>query len=384
MKRTKVLFVVGDFCRGGAERFTYEVDRALNKEIFEISIFCLNRESQVMAGWSDRYYDSKHLELGSHLTYADKFRNFGENKPTLLKRAIRKIIPKKPASNQNLYKYFDSFDVIHWMGEYTFIQSVPDIIRKKSIIQTMSAKFQNRAIYDSYNHELYYNFCSFFNEDEISYELSQFEDYHYIIVPLMLKIEQRANQWKHEESKIKKIGIFTRLSKAKPLDPFFYAFQLLLDRCPNCELHIFGNGDPTTEQMTDALERLGIKDKVFFRGHQQDIVQTALNENLNLSWFQGYNNDRPAGYAGVDICTTGLPLICWDFHPNPKNKENSVYPHFKNLNQFVSFSLSILTNKDKAERLSNLQFTETIKRNDIKKNIFIIENEYLRIAELKN
>ena len=115
-------------------------------------------------------------------------------------------------------------------------------------------------------------------------------------------------------------------------------------------------------------------------GHQEDIVKTAIKEELALSSFQGYNNDRPAGYAGIDICTTGTPLICWDFHPSPVNPFNIVYPHYKNLNQFVSKTIEILTDREKAETLSQLQFKETIENRNINNYISKLENIYLEIA----
>lgn len=378
MSKVKVLFVVGSFYKAGAERFAYEVDSALNKDVFETSIFCLENKNDISKNWFERYYDKKHLELGTSITYADRFR---KNNTGLINRVINRIFPKQKSFwKEDLYKYMDGFDVIHWMGEYTYIHTLPDNIRNKSLIQPMSAKFQDRKIYDRFDHELFYNFCSLFTEDEVSYEFSQFKNYHYIVIPLILKIESKINQWEFIDSEIKKIGIFTRLGRNKPLDPFFYSFQLLLDRLPNCELHIYGNGDPKAEGMIDCLERLGIVDKVFFRGHQEDIVKTTIEEKLNLSWFQGYNNDRPAGFAGLDICTTGTPLVCWDFHANPKKIGNPAFPHFKNLNKFVSYSLEILKDKEKAEEISNLQFNETITNRDSKVYIPILEEEYLRIA----
>ncbi len=383
MSKTSVLFIVGGLHRAGAERFAYEIDRALNKDIFNLSILCLEKEKDIPSNWKERYYEKKHIELGTPITYIDRFINpafFKKGKG--LRRLIRKLLPKPTSPwKDELCDYIDHFEVIHWMGEYTYIHSMPEKIRQKSLIHMMSAKFQDRFLYDKFDHDLFYNFCSPFNEDEIGYELSQFKKYHVVYLPLVLQINAENNTWKYQDSPVKKIGIFTRLNRYKPLDPFFYSFQLLLDKMPNCELHVFGNGDPRAEGMLDYLERLGLVDKVFFRGHQENIVQTALNEKLSLSWFQGYNNDRPAGYAGLDICTTGTPLICWDFHGYPQKKVNDTYPHYKNLNKFVEKSLEILTDKNQAENLSETQFTETIKTRDV--NIYIqdLEREYLKIAK---
>jgi hypothetical protein len=130
----------------------------------------------------------------------------------------------------------------------------------------------------------------------------------------------------------------------------------------------------------DMIERLGIEDKIFFRGHSEDITKTVISEEINLSWFQGYNNDRPAGYAGLDICSTGTPIICWDFCPKPNNIQDPIiYPHYKNIKEFVSKSIEILTNENEANNLSLLQSDDILKNRNTQDKIFIIENEYQRI-----
>jgi hypothetical protein len=99
-------------------------------------------------------------------------------------------------------------------------------------------------------------------------------------------------------------------------------------------------------------------------------------EQLDLSWFQGYNNDRPAGYAGFDVCSTGTPLICWDFFDQPKQFTNTIYPHYKNLNPFVAKSLSILQEEEVAVDLSNKQFQDVLNNRDALKIIKNLEAIY--------
>lgn len=380
MSKIKVLFVVGTLYRAGAERFSYEVDKKLDKAKFELEIFCLERQSFIYPDFGERYYESKHQELGTKIVYSDKFRS---RKIDVAHNIIKKIFLKvinnknKEFKEKKLFHYLDSFDIIHWMGEFTFIHSVPEFIRKKSIIHMMSAKFQNSKIYELYDFNKEYTFCSPFKNDEVSYELSQFNNYDFFVIPLALDVTNFVNKWKFQDTKIKKIGIFTRLNFYKPLDPFFYAFQLLLDVMPDAELHVFGAGDPVQEGMVAMLERIGVANKVFFRGHQENIVETALNEKLSLSWFQGYNNDKPSGYAGLDICLSGTPLICWDFHPNPKSEINLVYPHYKSLNNFVKASLDVLNNEQNAIKLSTVQFIETKNNRDINRWIGKIEKFYI-------
>lgn len=65
MSKIKILFVVAGFYRAGAERFAYEIDKALDKEKFELTIFCLERQNKMSPLWKDRYYENLHRELGT-------------------------------------------------------------------------------------------------------------------------------------------------------------------------------------------------------------------------------------------------------------------------------------------------------------------------------
>ncbi|MDH2206332.1 hypothetical protein N5J53_04950 [Empedobacter sp. GD03644] len=383
MEKTKILFVVGGLHRAGAERFAYEIDAALDKMKFDVEIFCLEKKDDIPTSFNERYYEAKHLELGTKVTYADKFINADYLNRLRLINKIKNRLFRREVNfwNDNLYSFLDKFDVIHWMGEYTYIHSVSKLIQSKSLIHMMSSRFQNEKLYENYNKEEFYRFCTPFKDDEIEFELYQFKNYKYLHIPLVLDTSNKRRTWNYVQNEVKKIGIFTRLNIYKPLDPFFYSYQLLLDKLPNVELHIFGAGNPEQEGMYNILNRLALKDKVFFRGHQEDITKTVIEEKLSLAWFQGYNNDRPAGYAGIDICTIGLPLICWDFHQKPYKPINEIYPHYKNLNQFVDKTSDILQNQNNAESLSIKQYEDVIVKHSVKSYIKKLEEEYLLISK---
>lgn len=386
MDKIKILFVVADFYQAGAERYCYEIDKALDRNKFQIEILCLEKKSVINKDWNVRYYESLHEKNGSKITYLD---NFLENQTISLpvnvfnKITRNKFKKIKPLYKSNFPLFFDKFDVVHWMGEYSFIHSLPIKIRMKSLICTMSAKFQDANIYSKFDFEYQYNFMSGFKETERELEFSQFKKINHFFFPLVMQIPRKEKQWFYKETKIYKIGIFTRLNFYKPLDPFFYSFQLLLEKLPNCELHVYGNGDPEKEGMINSLKRLGLQDKVFFRGHQESIFETATTEHINLSWFQGYNNDRPAGYAGFDICSTGTPLICWDFFDKPNSFFNEIYPHYKSLTKFVNKSIEVLTNEKAANLLSELQFQDVLNTRDVNKHIHELEKVYLSISNFK-
>lgn len=387
MAKIKILFVVADFYQAGAQRFAFEIDSALDKNKFEIEILCLEEIGKMNKDWSSRYYEPLHRKLGTEITYIDPFlvnQVFSFPERIFNKITRNKFKKIKPKYKTDLPSFFQCFDVIHWMGEYTYIHILPANIREKSMIYSMTAKFQDANIHNHFDFEYTYNFISGFKQDEMEYEYSQFKKINHFHFPLAMKIFQKVKIWKFKKTAIYKIGIFTRLNYYKPLDPFFYSFQLLLEKLPNCELHVYGNGDPEKEGMINSLKRLDIQEKVFFRGHQSDIVETMTNEHINLSWFQGYNNDRPAGYAGLDVCSTGMPLICWDFFDKPKGPFNEVYPHYKSMTKFIDKSIMILTDENSANLLSELQFHDIMTNKNIDIYINELQAKYVEISKLKN
>jgi glycosyltransferase involved in cell wall biosynthesis len=383
MAKIKLLFVVDGFYQAGAERFMHEVDCVLDKNKYDITLLDLEKEREIRNNWGVRHYEEKHRVLGSKIVFLDSLlitRNIRSRIVSKFKKLLHKKSYNRNIDPKALNRFVADYDIINWIGEYTMFHELDPEHLKKSLVFIMSAKFQYVDIYKDFDFNYNYTFVSGFLENECKYEFSQFKEVTHYYFPLLLNVPFQQNPWKFEDSSVKKIGIFTRLSYYKPLDPFFYSFHLLLEKLPNCELHVFGNGDPVEEvRIARYLIHLGIGDKVFFRGHQNNIITTVLEEKINLSWFQGYNNNRPAGYAGLDICSTGTPLVCWDFMENPMDEFNEVYPHYKNLNKFVNKSYEILTDMQSAHNLSQLQFNEVNLNRDINKNINLLYEVYSEI-----
>src|SRR4249920_2549609 len=119
----EILFVVGGLHRAGAERFAYEIDTALDKNKFNVSILCLEEKGAVSAHWKERYYEKKHEALGTIIYFLDTF--LEKKSAFLIGKLFHKITRGKFKQIKNkfkpaFYSYLDQFDVIHWMGEYTF------------------------------------------------------------------------------------------------------------------------------------------------------------------------------------------------------------------------------------------------------------------------
>lgn len=382
--KIKVLFIVNDFFQAGAQRYAYETHLSINQDLFDVEFLCVT-DLNSSKDWEDYYYPL-HKKLGSKITFLNSFAPYSFFRYKFLSKVISRI-PNLNLRSNKLLKYFEKFDSIIWFGEYiltSLIQNTNSNIILKSITILMSFKFQGFHSYAKYPKDYKYFFASSFDDEEqVNHELMDFDNYEHIYFPLALNFATSKNQFHFHNNEIKKIGIFTRFATDKPLDIFLFAFHLLSLKMKNIELHLFGNGNPEILGLPGLISRLGLETKVFFRGHQADIVEKAKEEMLDLVWFQGYKN-RPAGYAGLDICTTGIPQVLWDFSSSKEKSEGEmIYPLHKNLIEFVADSLKVLTDKLYSQKLSQLQFDEVLKNRNMENIIGNLESAIISISNSK-
>jgi glycosyltransferase involved in cell wall biosynthesis len=371
MLKDTILFIVNDFYPGGAQREMYEIDLYCKKHMVKNEIL-VRYDLKEHSYFPDFFYD-KHLELGTNIVFLNSIVN---RKPHHFHiRIIKKVQKKLTTQKTNpLLKYLRSFKKVIFMGEYIlapYQNLLDDLLVDPVNLVVMSSRFQGEH-YRSLNKKLNYNiFSGFGKQEEISFEFEGFQKYIHHYFPLSIEnLNEDQKQWKYNNIGAQKIGVFTRLSKAKPLDPFFYTFHLLQKNRPNLELHVFGAGDPNEAEYTRYIKHLDLKN-VYFRGHQVDIKSILNKENLNLVWFQGYL-DRPAGYAGFDVALSGTPQLFWDFFTgeNPMiNRIDSIYPHFKSISELANATLSVLDNVECAEALAQKQFKDVLSNRSMEKNL---------------
>ncbi len=373
--KVKVLFVVSEFYQAGTQRFTYELDRSLNKEKFSVEILCLlplNSSNR----FTDYYY-LKHLELGTKIHFIDEINQL--TVPTFSQK-IKKRLFRTPYADERIRirSFFDEFDSISVMGEYNFKEIYKYLTpenRRKLLIHIQNSKYQVKQAYASFPKEEVFHFVSGFHNGQIESELSEFSTFKHTYFNLNFKFENTPNKDAYLKSTSPKIGIFTRLTQAKPLDPFIYAFQLVLDQIPNAEFHIYGSGDPEKEGVSRYVNQLNLQNKVFFRGHQESVTSTALQDNLDLVWLHGYHG-LPGGWVGFDISTVKIPQLFWNFGKNEHAKSYPFFPMFNSLNDFANKSVEVLTQTEVAKNLANQQFLYTDEHYNIDKNIQVMEELY--------
>lgn len=380
--KVKVLFVVSEFYQAGTQRFTFELDRALDKSKFEVEILCI-----LPLNNSDRfidYYFEKHKELGTKIHFLQDVNQLSE--PTLLQK-INKRIANIPYEDERkkIKRFFNNFDCISIMGEYNFKEVYKYITpdnKHKLLIHIQNSKYQVKNAYEAFPKHEVFHFVSGFHADQINFELSEFLNYKHTYYNLNLKFENEFVKTSYQSSVKPKIGIFTRLTPAKPLDPFIYSFHALKEQIPDAEFHIFGSGDPIKEGVYRYVQQLKLEQAIYFRGHQENILKTAVEEELDLVWLHGYHG-LPGGWVGFDISTAKIPQLFWDFG-NSNGKYYSFFPMFHSVSELVKKSCSLLLNPFEAKKLAEEQFNYTDVNYNISKNIHVMEQVYLQIANILN
>lgn len=380
--KIKVLFVVSEFYQAGTQRFTYELDRALNKELFSVEILCL-----LPLNASDRfkdYYYQKHIELGSKIHFLNDINQL--TSPSLKQKLQHRLVNKPYPDERFLIKsFFNQFDCISIMGEYNFKEIYKYISpenKYKLLIHIQNSKYQIKSTYEAFPKNEEFHFVSGFHEDQINYELSEFSNFKHTYYNLNLRFDNEFVKTSYQSSIKPKIGIFTRLTPAKPLDPFIYSFQLVNEQIPAAEFHIFGSGDPKKEGIDRYVQQLKLEQAIHFRGHQENILKTAVEEEFDLVWLHGYHG-LPGGWVGFDISTAKIPQLFWDFGNN-NGKYYSFFPMFNSVSELAKRSISLLSNPTEAKMLADEQFTYTNENYNISKNIHVVEQLYLQIANNLN
>jgi hypothetical protein len=121
-----------------------------------------------------------------------------------------------------------------------------------------------------------------------------------------------------------------------------------------------------------------LEQAIHFRGHQENILKTAVEEELDLVWLHGYHG-LPGGWVGFDISTARIPQLFWNFGNNT-GEFHTFFPMFNSVRDFAKKSISLLSNPTEAKMLADEQYNYTDEHYNISKNIVTMEQLYIQIA----
>jgi hypothetical protein len=135
------------------------------------------------------------------------------------------------------------------------------------------------------------------------------------------------------------------------MEVYLFAFNLILSKIKNVELHFFGTGNIKNSSFSKYIDYLGISKYVFSHGHTNDINYSLNNNNIDIIWYQSYDG-LPSGFSALDVICFGYPQVFWDFAFNYQKQSISItdFPCFKELDLFVEFSIRLLVDLEFREK----------------------------------
>lgn len=380
MSKIKLLWVVFDFVQAGGQRYVYEICKALSDK-YQIDILKVNPLNSDK-NWKEEHYYQPTLDLGCEIYFLQEILN-NNNKISKVERIINKTkkkagldFSKTTKESEILDLFFSSYKYVNFsgIGVYHSLCISRRLHPKNGIINILTAKFQGIDIYKGYDTNLKYDFISAFEPDILKKELSDFTNFKHTFFPLSLETITFDIPQKNKEQLL--VGVFTRLSHMKPLDPYFYALKLLIEDGLDVKLHIYGAGDPTEMGLTRQLEYLYLSEYVVFCGHSDSIKNTLIEDNLDLVWFQSANSQL-AGFAAFEVALGGVPQVLWDFNSlNAVNHVSEYFKSFTNLTEFVAYSKELLLSKEKLKSTGLKQQNYVLEKHSINKNIALLEERY--------
>jgi glycosyltransferase involved in cell wall biosynthesis len=380
LPKKKILWVVFDFNQAGGQRYVYEICKALNKEKYDIDVLKITPMGSDKS-WDKEFYYRATLDLGCNIFFLEdvlksEAKNLNRINKLLKKISVNNFEDIVNKQNILIKTLLSNYDHINFSGlnAYKNLCISRCITPQNAIIHILTAKFQDsKNIYEGFDKTFNYNFVSSFSDDILRYELKGFINYRHTYYPLCLATIPFNVSWIEKKDKKFVIAVFSRLSSMKPLDPYFYALKLLLEKGLDIKLQIYGAGNPEGLGLIRQLNYLHISDKVEFRGHVESIPGVLTNAGIDLVWFQS-NNHLPAGYAALEIALSGIPQIFWNFSDIGLEKPvGKVFPCFTSLTDFVHTSENLLKSTDLRNNLGLKQKEYVIKNNSSNTHIHILE-----------
>ena len=389
-KKKKILWVVYDFYQAGGQRYVYEICKALNKDKYQVDLLKV-AEDGYDNSWEKEFYYQPTLDMGCNIYSLGELlkNNTLKKKPFVskLKRYVnRKIKGISLGTNEDagshivtISNFLEGYDFINFSGlnVYRTLCLGNDIEPVKGIIHILTAQFQDdRSLFEGYTKTFNYHFVSSIAEKNLKEELVGINKYRFTDFPLSFEtIPFEVNESTGDEKPLR-IAIFTRLSAMKPLDPFFYALKLLLEKGMKVELLVYGSGDPAALGIIRQLNYLYILDAVRFMGHTEDIPATLKQAGIDLIWFQS-NNQLPAGYAALEIAMSAIPQVFWDFMSNGIDETlAAIYPCFTRISDFTEYTEKLLLAPEIRKQLGIKQRDFILEKHSVQNNIQLLEKLY--------
>lgn len=375
----RLLLVTDQFSQGGAERYLFELCGALNRRRFDVNI--LTRQGVDRT----QHYYSRITELGipihTRRPHVPELRSIA---PRLaLSSGYRNLHHRVSSalSRKRIGRFLDSFQLVACVQVENYLNLQHAFRPNQAVlIHAMSNQFQySYDPYDMLPRERRHRFVTWnpTQAREIQAALPNAETFHW---PLSMNFRGFADLGgRREREGPARIGIFTRLSREKPLAPLFESFAQVLAHV-DATLHVYGGGNP--ELFTDQVTSLGISDRVFFKGHRPNMIETARSDKLTMCWLMSLGS--LLGYASLELAACGMPMLFWNYGSEDTNsirdETDGAVMAFNSIQTFAAAASECLTDPAQlAEAGSRLR--EFVRdRHDITRNIAALEDHFSNVV----
>ena len=307
-RKPRLLFVIGHLVQSGAERFTYEVCKAIDRERFDVA---------VLTRWSlrptDDYYDLKLVALGIPIhRRLPLMLNRLQRRARRFYRAFRPLLElvHRVCARLLMGRLLTQYDVINCIQLENYLLLQP-LLRDNSRVITylMSNAFQ-------YGFNPYMDCASGRKYRFVFTDPTQIADYaaapcagaEAFFMPVALDLSGTSDlSALSKAGEPLEIGVFIRLGRDRPISGLFRAFAEL-SRIRDARLRVWGRGDPA--QFDEELVALGIRERVIFEGHTTSIENTLRTAGLSLVWMTSVG--ATLGYASTEVSSFGFPMLFWN------------------------------------------------------------------------
>ncbi len=312
VKKTRLLFVIGHLVQSGAERYAYELCKAIDRERFDVEVLTKARIR------SSDYYYRKLLDLGIPVhRRLPLLLNQLQRHARGLYLALRPLLElgHRWYARLRLGRLLRRFDVINCIQLENYLLLQP-VLRDNARVIThlMSNAFQ-------YGFNPYMDCAAGRQYRFVFTDPTQIADFadapcagaEAVFMPLALDLSGTSDLSSFaKEGEPFDIGVFMRLGPDRPISGLFRAFAKLA-QTREARLRVWGRGDPA--QFRAELESLGIRDRVIFEGHTNSIENTLRTAGLSLVWMTCVG--ATVGYATTEISSFGFPMLFWNLAAVP-------------------------------------------------------------------
>lgn len=376
----RLAFAIDQFEQGGSQRYLFEVCRALDKERFDVCV--LTRARVDRRGY---YYAPLRAagipihEIRPHIPDPVRF------VPAIVGfRPYRVAVHRTNSmlARWTIGTFLNAFDLVACIQIETYyaLQSAL-AIKDNAIVHLMSNRFQ--YAYDPYDEcrtDQPYRFVTFDSSQTEEVRASRCHAGSVFEWPLSMDLTGfPLLPIQAEPGRPKKIGIFTRLSREKPIEKLFECFAGLV-REVDATLHVYGNGDPGI--FRESIHALGIADRVVFEGHAPDMNATLRTAGLSMCWLISVGT--LLGFATIEIAACGMPMAFWNFgartHSDILRQTGGAVHSFDSVPEFVRFAVGCLNDPQELAEAGATLRRHILSRHDIHRNIKTLQDYYEDVA----